>query len=82
MRFLRFINSPLGRWARALGGIALASAAVSTGGWWLLLLVPATLMLVGGAANLCPVGLFMRRPVRGNELLLSFARADVIERPR
>lgn len=81
MAFLRFINSPAGRWARALGGAALITTAVLAGGWWLLLLVPATLALVGGAADLCPVAIVMRRPVRGRELLLSFDRAEVVARP-
>lgn len=82
MAFLRFINSPAGRWARALGGIAVVTIAVLAGGWWLLLLIPAALMLLGGVADVCPIGIFMRRPIKGSELLLSFDRADVIPRPR
>lgn len=80
MAFLRFINSPAGRWARALGGVAVIATAVLAGGWWLLLLVPGVLMLVGGAADLCPIAIALRRPVRGRELLLSFERTDAVGR--
>ena len=40
------------------------------------------LMLTTGVLNLCPAGFFLGRPVKGDELILSFARIDAVSLKR
>jgi len=75
---LKAVSSPAGRWARILGGPAIIIGAVASGGWALLLVPVGALMLATGILNLCPAGLFLGRPVKGDELVLSFDRVDAV----
>ena len=75
---VKAVSSPAGRWARILGGPAIIVGAVASGGWALLLVPVGGLMLATGILNLCPAGLFLGRPVKGDELVLSFDRVDAV----
>ena len=69
---LKAVSSPVGRWARIIPG------AVLSGGLALALIPVGVLMLVTGALNLCAAGLFLRRPVNGEKLILTFGRVDAV----
>jgi hypothetical protein len=79
---LTAVSSPVGRWARIIGGPAIVAGSILSGGWALALIPVGILMLTTGALNLCPAGLFLGRPVKGDELVLSFARVDAVSLKR
>ena len=69
---LRAVSSPAGRWARIVGGPAIVAGSVVSGGWALALIPVGLLMLTTGVRNVCPAGLFLGRPIKGDELIRSF----------
>jgi len=73
---LKAVSSPAGRWARIVGGPSIIAGSIVSGGWALALIPVGVLMLTTGVLNLCPAGLFLRRPVNGEKLILSFDRVD------
>lgn len=75
---LTAVSSPAGRWARIIAGPAIVAGGILAGGWALALIPVGMLMLATGVLNLCPAGLFLGRPVKGDELILSFARVDAV----
>jgi hypothetical protein len=75
---LKAVSSPVGRWARIVGGPAIIGGGILSGGWALVFVPVGILMLVTGALNLCPAGLFLGRPVNGEKLTLSFDRVDAV----
>lgn len=79
---LKAVSSPAGRWARIIGGPAIIAGSIVSGGWALALLPVGLLMLTTGILNLCPAGLFLGRPVNGDELILSFQRVDAVRLSR
>lgn len=79
---LTAVSSPAGRWARIIGGPAIVAGSIAAGGAALALIPVGVLMLITGIANVCPAGLFLGRPVKGDELILSFARVDAVSRPQ
>lgn len=79
---LKAVSSPAGRWARIIGGPAIITGSIVSGGWALALLPVGVLMLATGILNLCPAGLLLGRPVKGDELILSFDRVDAVRLSR
>lgn len=79
---LTAVSSPAGRWARIIGGPAIVAGSILSGGWALALIPVGVVMLATGVLNLCPAGLFLGRPVKGDELILSFARVDAVSLQR
>jgi len=75
---LKAMSSPAGRWARIVGGPAIIAGSIVSGGWALALLPVGVMMMATGIVNLCPAGLFLGRPVNGEELILSFDRVDAV----
>jgi hypothetical protein len=76
---LKAVSSPVGRWARIIGGPAIIAGSIVSGGWALALIPVGILMLTTGVVNLCPAGLFLGRPVNGEKLILSFDRVDAVK---
>ncbi|MBX9471382.1 YgaP family membrane protein [Microcella sp.] len=79
---LTAVSSPVGRWARIIGGPAIIAGSLLSGGWALALIPVGILMLATGVLNLCPAGFFLGRPVKGDELVLSFTRVDAVSLKR
>lgn len=75
---LKAVSSPVGRWARIIGGPGIIAGSIASGGWALMLIPVGVLMLATGLLNLCPAGLFLGRPVNGEKLILSFDRVDAV----
>ena len=72
MPVLEFFVSPAGRLTRVVGGIAFIATGLLLGGWWLLLL-PGALLTVSGAFDLCPLAIFVKKPVNGSRFRASCA---------
>jgi hypothetical protein len=65
MRFLSFMNTPVGRGIRIVGGLALMIAAVDIGGAaGAALAVFALLPIATGVFGLCPINPLFGQPVR------------------
>jgi hypothetical protein len=79
---LKAVSSPVGRWARIIGGPVIIAGSIASGGWALALIPLGGLMLATGVLNLCPAGLFLGRPVNGEKLILSFDRVDAVSLTR
>ena len=72
MPVLEFFVSPAGRLTRVVVGIAFIATGLLLGGWWLLLL-PGALLTVSGAFDLCPLAIFVKKPVNGSKFCASCA---------
>jgi len=75
---LKAVSSPVGRWARIIGGPVIIAGSIAAGGWALLLIPVGLMMLAMGVLNVCPAGLFLGRPVNGEKLIPSFDRVDAV----
>ena len=73
MPVLKFFVSPAGRLTRVVVGIGFIATGLLLGGWWLLLLLPGALLTVSGAFDLCPLAIFVKKPVNGSKFRASCA---------
>lgn len=73
---MKAVSSPVGRWARIVGGPVLIAGSLISGGWALALIPLGIMMFTTGLLNLCPAGLFYRTPLNGKKLLISFDQVD------
>jgi hypothetical protein len=73
---MKAVSSPVGRWARMIGGPVLIAASIFSGGWFIAFIPLGIMMFTTGLLNLCPAGLFYRAPLNGKKLLISFDQVD------
>jgi len=66
-----------GRWARIVGGVTLATIALTQLGGAIFLLIPAALMLTTGIMNYCPVGPLYGQGIKSGEILKNLQTYDL-----
>lgn len=79
---LKAVSSPAGRWARIVLGPLVIVGSIAAGGWALVLVPVGIMMTVTGILNWCPAGPMLGRPIKGDELILSFDRIQAVPRVR